>query len=178
MAKKRSKQSSASRASGTAALRVLHDAAVDFEVHEFDAGKDHFGAHAAEALGELQVDPGQVFKTLVVDLTAGRGPKRSLGVACVPVECTLSLKKAAAAFQVPKVSMADPKDASRSSGYVPGGISPLGQKTPLPTVIDHSAQQWDRVYVSGGRRGLDIGLDPAVLVQLTKGSFADVSATS
>ena len=74
--------------------------------------------------------------------------------------------------------MADPKDASRSSGYVPGGISPLGQKTPLPTVIDHSAQQWDRVYVSGGRRGLDVGLDPAVLVQLTEGSFADVSATS
>lgn len=157
----------------TPAVRVLEAAGVDFKTSTFEAGTDHFGDHAVAALG---VEPERILKTLVVDLTAGKGPKRQLAVCVLPVTHQLSLKKAAAAHGVSKATMADPADASRSSGYVPGGISPLGQKTPLPTVIEESAVLWDTVFVSGGRRGFDIELAAQDLAALAEATFADLLA--
>lgn len=146
---------------------MLIDAAVDHHLHTFDAGTSDFGAHAAAA---LDVDPGLILKTLIVD--TGRG----LAVCCIPVTRQLSLKKAAAALGCKSVSMADPRKAQRSTGYVPGGISPLGQKNALPTVIDASVEKQETVYVSGGRRGLDIALDPADLARLTRAQFSAISS--
>ena len=113
----------------TPALKVVEDAGIDHHVYTFEAGKDHFGDHAGAA---LEVEPERVLKTLVIDLTAGKGPKRQLAVCVIPTTHHLSLKKAAAAHGVSKAAMADPHDASKSSGYIPGGISPLGQKTRCP----------------------------------------------
>lgn len=156
-----------SPAAPTAAVRVLVDAAVPHHLHTFPAGTSHFGEHAAAA---LDVDPGLILKTLVVDLGSG------LGVCCVPVTSSLSLKKAAAAFGVPRLGMADPARAQRSSGYVTGGISPIGQKNPLPTLIDSSVAAADTVYVSGGRRGLDIALSPRDLAEVTGAQFSAISS--
>lgn len=156
-----------SPAAPTAAVRVLVDAAVPHHLHTFTAGTSHFGEHAAAA---LDVDPGLILKTLVVDLGS------ALGVCCVPVTSSLSLKKAAAAFGVPRLGMADPARAQRSSGYVTGGISPIGQKNPLPTRIDSSVAAADTVYVSGGRRGLDIALSPRDLAEVTGAQFSAISS--
>lgn len=167
MAKKKAGRAAAP----TQAVRVLVEAKVPHELRSFDAGSDHFGQHAAEALAEEGVVPEQIFKTLVVD--AG---KKKLAVCCVPVSARLSLKKAAQAWGVPKVTMADPADAQRSSGYIPGGISPLGQKNPLPTFVDASARDFPMIFVSGGRRGLDIALAADDLLRLCQGEFADLQA--
>ena len=157
----------------TPALKVMEDAGVDHHVYTFEAGKDHFGDHAAAA---LEVEPERVLKTLVIDLTAGKGPKRQLAVCVIPTTHHLSLKKAAAAHGVSKAAMAVPHDASKSSGYIPGGISPLGQKNPLPTVIEETAVLFDTVFISGGRRGLDIELSAENLAELCSASFADLLA--
>ena len=157
----------------TPALKVMEDAGVDHHVYTFEAGKDHFGDHAAAA---LEVEPERVLKTLVIDLTAGKGPKRQLAVCVIPTTHHLSLKKAAAAHGVSKAAMADPHDASKSSGYIPGGISPLGQKNALPTVIEETAVLFDTVFISGGRRGLDIELSAENLAELCSASFADLLA--
>lgn len=162
MAKKKKAQGA------TPALRVLEEHSISHSVSTFEGGTDHFGDHAAAA---LDVEPGRIFKTLVVELK----PKR-LAVVCVPVTHQLSLKKAAAALCVPKAQMADQDEAARSSGYIPGGISPIGQKRPLDTVIDDSALDHSTIFVSGGRRGLDIELAPADLAFVTGASFADVKA--
>lgn len=162
-----------SRHAATPALKVVEDAGVDHHVYTFEAGKDHFGDHAAAA---LEVEPDRVLKTLVIDLTAGKGPKRKLAVCVIPTTHHLSLKKAAAAHGVPKAAMADPHDASKSSGYIPGGISPLGQKNPLPTVIEETAVLFDTVFISGGRRGIDIELSAEDLAELCSASFADLLA--
>ena len=147
---------------------ALTAAGVAFTQHayEHDPTARSFGLEAAEVLG---LPAEQVFKTLVVD--TGRG----LAVAVVPVAGSLDLKATAAAFGVKRVSMADPAVAQRSSGYVVGGISPVGQKRALPTVVDESAELFDMVYVSGGRRGLDLGLSPADLVRVTGAVVADVA---
>ena len=157
----------------TPALKVVEDASVDHHVYTFEAGKDHFGDHAAAA---FEVEPERVLKTLVIDLTAGKGPKRKLAVCVIPTTHHLSLKKAAAAHGVSKAAMADPHDASKSSGYIPGGISPLGQKNALPTVIEETAVLFDTVFISGGRRGLDIELNAEDLAELCSASFADLLA--
>jgi Cys-tRNA(Pro)/Cys-tRNA(Cys) deacylase len=99
-----------------------------------------------------------------------------LGVAVLPVPSKLSLKAAAAALGVAKATMADPVAAQRSTGYVVGGISPLGQRKALPTVVDSSALQWDRVLCSAGKRGLDVALDPRDLVRLTNAVTAEITA--
>ena len=153
--------------SGTPATVALAAAGVAFTQHayEHDPAAGSFGLEAAEALG---LPPEQVFKTLLVDTGAG------LAVAVVPVSGLLDLKAMAAALGVKRVTMADPAAAQRSSGYVVGGISPLGQKRSLPTVVDESAELFDVVYVSGGRRGLDLGLSPADLVRVTGAVVADV----
>ena len=146
---------------------ALTAAGVIFSQHayEHDPGARSFGLEAAEVLG---LPPEQVFKTLLVDTGAG------LAVAIVPVAGQLDLKAMAAALRAKRVTMADPAAAQRSSGYVVGGISPIGQKRALPTVVDESAELFDVVYVSGGRRGLDVGLSPTDLVRVTHAVVADI----
>jgi Cys-tRNA(Pro)/Cys-tRNA(Cys) deacylase len=153
--------------SGTPATVALAAAGVAFTQHayEHDPAARSFGLEAAEVLG---LPPEQVFKTLLVDTGGG------LAVAVVPVVGQLDLKAMAAALGAKRVSMADPAAAQRSSGYVVGGISPIGQKRALPTVVDESAELFDVVYVSGGRRGLDLGLSPTDLVRLTAAVVADI----
>lgn len=149
----------------TRAVQVLIDAALPHDVQRFNPGSGQFGEHAAAGLG---VAPELILKTLVISTDQG------LAVCCVPVNAQLNLKKAAAALGARKAEMADPRKAERSSGYITGGISPLGQKTPLPTLIDVSVQGFEQVYVSGGRRGMDIRLDPAHLAQLCGAEFTDL----
>ncbi len=129
-----------------------------------------YGMEAAHALG---LDPATVFKTLLVVLDGA--PRPGLGVAVLPVTHQLDLKAAAQALGVKRASMADPRTAERSTGYVVGGISPVGQRTPLPTVVDVSATRHATVFVSGGRRGLDLGLAPADLVRVTGAVVAPVT---
>ena len=136
-----------------------------------DPRVESFGEEAVAALADREgVQPEQILKTLVVAMPSG------LGVAVLPAPSKLSLKAAAAALGAPKATMADPAAAQRSSGYVVGGISPLGQRKPLPTVVDSSALQWDRVLCSAGKRGWDVSLSPQDLVRLTNAVTADICA--
>jgi Cys-tRNA(Pro)/Cys-tRNA(Cys) deacylase len=150
---------------GTPAVQALERAGVPHLVrsYEHDPRAASYGLEAAEALG---ADPTRVFKTLVAD--AGR----TLVVGVVPVAARLDLKALASAVGARKATMADPQVAERATGYVVGGISPLGQKRPLPTVVDDSALEHETVLVSGGRRGLDIELAPADLIALTHATTA------
>ena len=129
-----------------------------------------YGILAATALG---LDPATVLKTLLVVLDGA--PRPGLGVAILPVTHQLDLKATAQALGAKRASMADPRAAERSSGYVVGGISPIGQRTALPTVVDDSVVPQVTVFVSGGRRGLDLGLSPADLVRLTGAVVAPVA---
>ncbi len=132
-----------------------------------DPAAPSYGTEAAQALG---MDPARVFKTLMVDVE-GR-----LAVGIVPVSGTLDLKAIAAALGAKKAAMADPAAAQRRTGYVLGGISPLGQRLPSPTVLDSSALALATVLVSGGRRGLDIELAPADLIRLTSAVTAAIGS--
>lgn len=154
--------------SGTPATVALTAAGVAYSQHvyEHDPAAPSYGLEAAAVLG---LPTEQVFKTLVVDTGAG------LAVGVVPVAGSLDLKAMAEALGVKKVTMADPVAAQRSSGYVLGGVSPVGQKRALPTVVDESVEVFDVVYVSGGRRGLDLGLSPTDLVRVTGAVLADVA---
>lgn len=156
----------------TPAVLALEDAGVDFTVRTFDhdPGNDDYGAEAAAALDVLAE---QICKTLLVDLDGGPHDGR-MGVAVVPVTMMLDLKAVASAFDAKKATMADPKAAERSTGYVVGGISPLGQKKRLATVLDESAASGSRVLVSGGRRGFDVELAPADLVSVLDATVAPV----
>ncbi len=120
----------------------------------------------------MDVDPTRVFKTILV---AGPVKGPGLAVAIVPVSCMVDLKAVARALGVKKVSTADPSEAQRVTGYVVGGISPLGQRTALPTVIDVSAADHDTVMVSAGRRGLELELAPDDLLRLTHGISAAIA---
>ena len=144
----------------TPAVTAAKRAGIDFDVLEYDAGDsaEPWGIGAARALG---IEPERVFKTLVVDLSAG-----SLAIAIVPVAARLDLKAVASALGAKRAAMADPAAAERATGYVRGGISPLGQRRRLPVALDGSALGFERIHVSGGRRGLEIGLAPNDLVRL------------
>jgi Cys-tRNA(Pro)/Cys-tRNA(Cys) deacylase len=122
-----------------------------------------------EAALALGLDPAQVFKTLLADVDG------KLMVAVVPVDRSLDLKALAAAVRGKRAVMAEPAAAERATGYVVGGISPLGQRRRLPTVLDMSALEWDSVLVSAGRRGLDVELAPGDLVRLTGAVTAPIS---
>lgn len=152
----------------TPAVQLLKRQKVSFELHTFSASYsgEGYGIAAAKALG---VPPQLVFKTLLVSFN---GDPRALGVCILPVTHTLSLKHAAKAHGQKSAQMAEPAIAEKTTGYVVGGISPLGQKKALPTVVDQSAESLDTVFVSGGKRGLDIALAPADLQQLTRARFA------
>ncbi|MCH1868294.1 Cys-tRNA(Pro) deacylase [Nocardioides sp. CFH 31398] len=155
----------------TPATRAAAAAGVEVVGHpyEHDPRSASYGEEAADVLAErLGVAAERVLKTLVVRTAAG------LAVAVLPVTERLDLKAVARALGAPRAEMADPADAERSSGYVVGGISPLGQKRPLPTVLDETALGHDTVFVSGGRRGLDLELAPADLVRLTDAATARV----
>lgn len=153
---------------GTPATVALNRAGVAFTTHtyEHDPAATSYGLEAAEVLG---LDPDRVFKTLFADVD-GR-----LVVGIVPVSRQLDLKALAAAAGGKKATMADAAAAERATGYVVGGISPLGQKRAHPTVLDESALDFETVYVSGGRRGLDLGLAPGDLVRLTEATTAAIA---
>ncbi|MWV50126.1 Cys-tRNA(Pro) deacylase [Rathayibacter sp. VKM Ac-2803] len=160
--------SSAHRGPGTPATVALSAAGIDFVAREYrhDPGTASYGSEAAEALG---VDPERVFKTLLVDVDG------ELVVGIVPVTGSLGLKELASAVGGKRAAMADPALAQRRTGYVLGGISPVGQKTRHRTVLDETAELFDTVLVSGGRRGFDIELAPAALIAVTDAILADIA---
>ena len=151
----------------TPACKLLKKHHIEYSIHEYehDPNAKSFGLEAAEKLN-LNVE--EVFKTLLVT------DDKNHYVAILPVNHQLNLKKVAGAFGCKKLHMADPKDAERLTGYLVGGISPLGQKKRLKTVIDASAQAKNKIYVSGGKRGLDIGVAPQDISKLLNASFEDI----
>ncbi|GHH85056.1 Cys-tRNA(Pro) deacylase [Streptomyces capitiformicae] len=164
MAKKSKKQ----QAGGTPATVSLTAAGVEFTVHAYEHDPSHpsYGEEAAEAMG---VSPERVFKTLVADVDG------ALVVAVVPVAGSLDLKSLATAVGGKRAAMADPTLAERTTGYVRGGISPLGQRKKLRTVLDASAESHETICVSAGRRGLEVELAPADLQKLTEAVSAAIA---
>lgn len=153
----------------TPAIALLRKHRVSFDILEYrhEAGCEAYGM---EAVDKLSLPPRQVFKTLVVALGHG-----DLAVALIPVTARLSLKKMAWACNVKKASMAEPAKVTAATGYVMGGVSPLGQKKKLKTVIDDSVDQLTTCYVSGGRRGLEIALSPENLRALCNATLAPLT---
>lgn len=153
----------------TPAINLAKKHNIAHRVHEYahDPSSESYGLEAAEKLG---VSSDRVFKTLVAELD-----NRSLAVGVVPVSAMLNMKLFAKAAGAKKATMANPADVERSTGYVLGGVSPLGQKKRLKTVIDSSAQQYDTIYVSAGRRGLEIELSPTDLQKLLNGLFDKIT---
>lgn len=158
----------------TPAIQLAKQRGLDYQLHEYthDSNAASFGLEAAEKLG---IAPTQVFKTLVVSTDNG-----ALAVAILPVDKTLNFKKIAKALAFnkllpcKKVQMADPKQVERTTGYVLGGVSPLGQKKRLVTIIDSSAEDQPTIYVSAGRRGLEIELPPMQLAATLEARFAAI----
>jgi Cys-tRNA(Pro)/Cys-tRNA(Cys) deacylase len=155
-------------AAGTPATVALTRAGVVFTAHayEHDPRAAAYGLEAAEKLG---IDPDRVFKTLLATVDG------SLAVGIVPVAQQLDLKALAQALGGKRAEMADPAVAERRTGYVVGGISPIGQRTALPTVLDESAILAETIYISGGRRGLDLELAPDDLIAVTGGRYAPIA---
>ncbi len=153
----------------TPAIDLLKKQRAEHRVHSYqhDPKAASYGLEAAEKLG---LEPARVFKTLLAATEKGE-----LLVAVVPVAGSLDLKALASAAGAKKTEMADPQAAQRSAGYLLGGISPLGQKKRLRTFIDQSAGQWPSIYVSAGRRGLEVELSASVLAELTAGQFAELA---
>jgi Cys-tRNA(Pro)/Cys-tRNA(Cys) deacylase len=156
-------------ATGTPATALLTRSKIDFTLHpyEHDPRADAFGDEAAAALG---VPPDRIFKTLIASID-GR-----LTCAVVPVAGRLDLKALAAVVGGKRGELADPAAAARATGYVVGGISPLGQRTRLPVVVDSSAEEFETVFVSAGKRGLQLQLAPADLVRAANATTAPIAA--
>jgi Cys-tRNA(Pro)/Cys-tRNA(Cys) deacylase len=152
---------------GTPATAALERAEIAFTVHPYDHDprSESYGLEAAEALG---VEPERVFKTLLAEVDG------ELVVAVVPVSGQLDLKALASALGGKRAAMADPTVAERSTGYVVGGISPIGQRKRLRTVVDETAHTHPTVFVSGGRRGVDLGLAPVDLVRVLDARVARI----
>jgi Cys-tRNA(Pro)/Cys-tRNA(Cys) deacylase len=153
----------------TPAVRALEKARVAHTLHPYDPEHPSDQGHGEAAVAALGADPRQVFKTLVTRVDG------ALTVAVVPVSGSLDLKALAAAVGGRKAAMADPADAERATGYVRGGISPLGQRKALPTVVDASALTFPTVMVSAGRRGLQVELAPGDLVRLARARTAPIA---
>ncbi|EHU9451244.1 Cys-tRNA(Pro) deacylase [Vibrio vulnificus] len=154
----------------TPAINLAKKKKVPHTIHEYqhDLRATSYGLEAAEVLGQ---DPKKVFKTLLFCLN---GEAKNLAVAIIPVDQKLNLKLAAKAANGKKADMADPEIAQKTTGYVVGGISPLGQKKALPTFLHISAEQQETICVSAGKRGLEIELAPKDLLMLTRGHFAEL----
>jgi len=152
----------------TPGIEQAKRAGIAYRVHQYDhdPGSESWGLEAAQKTG---VSEARVFKTLVVELAGG-----GLAVGVVPVSTTLNLKLVARVAGARKATMARPADVERSTGYVLGGVSPLGQKKPLATFIDESANDFATIFVSAGRRGVEIELAPTDLASLTRGKFASL----
>ena len=155
----------------TPAINLVKKKKITHTVHSYQHEPDHpsYGLEAAEKLG---IPACRVYKTLVAELGDA-----TLAVAIIPVEKMLSMKLLAKAAGAKKAGMADRKVVEKTTGYVLGGVSPLGQKKLLPTYIDDSAEQHPTIYVSAGRRGLEIELAPASLLELTRGRMAPLCLT-
>ena len=155
-------------AAATPATVALTRAGIAFRAHPYahDARAAAYGLEAAEKLG---LDPDRVFKTLLASVDG------ALAVGIVPVAMQLDLKALAHALGAKRAEMADPAVAERKTGYVVGGISPIGQKSVLPTVLDESAILAETIFVSGGRRGLDLELAPDDLIAVTGGRYAPIA---
>lgn len=161
-------------AQGTRAIDVARRAGITFEVHEYahDARaslREGGRGYALEAVEALGIDAGRVYKTIVVSVD-GR-----LGLAIVPADAEVDLKAVADALGGRKAAIAPPAEAEKATGYVLGGISPLGTRRLLPTALDESAATWPTIHVSAGRRGLEIELAAADLLTLTKAVLAPVA---
>ena len=152
----------------TPGINIAKRAEITYKLHEYahDASSESYGLEAAHKLG---VAEDRVFKTLVVFLDM-----KTLAVGVLPVSSMLSMKRMAKAAGAKKAAMAAQADVERSTGYVLGGVSPLGQKKPLQTIVDASAENHATIYVSAGRRGLEIELRPQDLVKLVNGRFAEI----
>ncbi|MDY6815278.1 MAG: Cys-tRNA(Pro) deacylase [Pseudomonadota bacterium] len=152
----------------TPGINVARKARVRHRIHEYqhDPDSESYGTEAAEKTG---ADPARVFKTLVASVD-----NRELVVGVLPVTAMLSMKLIARATGGKKATMADKQEVQRATGYVPGGVSPLGQKRRLRTFIDQSARNFDTIYVSAGRRGLEIELAPEDLANLTGAAFTEL----
>lgn len=154
----------------TPAIVTAKNAKIDYTVHhyEHDANSDSYGLEAAQ---KLQLNAAQVFKTLVVETD-----QNTLAVAILPVNKKLSMKRIAKLLGVKKVAMAESSKVLRSTGYVLGGVSPLGQKKRLVTVIEQSACEFEKIYVSAGKRGLEIALNATDLATLLNAKLGEISA--
>ncbi|MBZ9610494.1 Cys-tRNA(Pro) deacylase [Rheinheimera maricola] len=154
----------------TPAIDLAKQQGISYRLHHYqhDAASASYGLEAAEKLG---INPAQVFKTLVLQLDG-----KQLAVALLPVNQQLSMKLVAKALGAKKAEMANAGDVMRSTGYVLGGVSPLGQKKRLPTVIDSNACQFGTIYISAGKRGLEIELAATDLATLLDASFAALLA--
>lgn len=154
----------------TPAINAAKKAKVDHKIHEYkhDPKAESYGDEAAKV---LNIEPSQVFKTLLVALN---GDQKKLAIGVVPVSGQLDLKVMASALKVKKVVMANPEDAERATGYVVGGISPLGQKKRLPLVLDASASSFKTIFMSAGKRGLEIEMSSVDLLKLTAGVLAPI----
>ena len=154
----------------TPAVQCLKRAKIEFDLHTFDHDPNeiHFGKEAALKLG---IPAQQLFKTLVVSLDG-----KQLGVAVVPVSGHLNLKAFAKVLGGKKAKMAPRDLVAKTTGYITGGVSPLGQKKTLPTVVDASAQEFETMVVSAGRRGLQVALAPGDLISLTRARVENIAA--
>lgn len=155
----------------TPAIELAKQYKISFSVHEYVHDTSFEGGYGLEAAQALNQSPDRIFKTLLVMLD---GVKRHLAVAIIPVDSQLNLKAIAKACEAKKADMADPLIAERTTGYLRGGISPLGQKKLLPTLLDDSALGFPTIFVSAGRRGLEIELSAADLLQLCEGKACSI----
>ncbi len=155
----------------TPAINLAKKNKIKYIVHEYnhDTSVESYGLEASQKLG---IQEERVFKTLVVELQ-----DKTLAVAVIPVSNMLNMKQMAKALKAKKCAMADKFDVERSTGYILGGVSPLGQKKLLKTVIDISAQDYETIFISGGRRGLDLEMSPLDLQKLIRASFEDLTTS-
>lgn len=151
----------------TPAIRLLKAKKINFKIYEYECTVHHdFGHYMAEM---LKRDQREVYKTLLIH------HEKTYFTAVVPVNCTLNLKQAAKLLKVKSVEMVDPKVAEKLTGYVVGGISPFGQKKQVKTIIDAEALNHEEILVSGGKRGLSVGINPQDLIKLLDASVGEIT---